>query len=152
MRKVTAVGSIAILLLAVSGCGTSEAVTEDEAKEAFIVGFVSVFSASIGMAFGQPPAGVTLDEATNELTLDGFSIAELIGEDSAIPYTALSGTATTGENEMTASLTLEGGPVESLEFTMSSDQMQSSEGFTIAVTVDGEEMELEITEADMQGE
>jgi hypothetical protein len=152
MRKVTALGSIAILLLAVAGCGTSSDVTQEDAKQAFIVGFVSVFAASMGLAMGQPVDGVSMDEGTNELTLDGFSIADLVGEDSGIPYTSISGSSVTNETSMVVNLTMEGGPVETIEFTMTADQMQNTGGFTVTVTANGEEMELEITESDLMGE
>ena len=156
MRKITAIGTIAVLLFVLAGCGGSggggSAVSEEGAKQAFVVSFVSVLTASFGLAFGQEIPGATMDPETQDLTLEEFSLADLVGEDSDIPYTAISGDVVSEENAMVADLTLEGGPVESIGFTLTGDQMQSDDGFSITVTVNGKEMDLEITSADMQGE
>jgi len=152
MRKITALGTIAILLFALAGCGGGSAVNEESAKQAFVVSFVSVLTASFGLAFDQEIPGASLDPETQDLTLDDFSLAELVGEDSDIPYTAISGSVVNEENAMVVDLTLEGGPVESIGFTLTADQMQSDDGFSITVTVNDKEMDLEITSADMQGE
>ena len=154
MKKTIAIGTVAVLLFALAGCGGSgggSSVSEDDAKQAFMVSFVSVLTASFGLAFGQEIPGATLDEETQELTLKDFSLEEIAGEDSDIPYTSISGSVISEEEAMVADLTLEGGPVESIGFTLTGDQLQSDDGFSITVTVNGNEMELEMTAADMQG-
>lgn len=155
MKKTIAIGTVAVLLFALAGCGGSgggSSVSEDDAKQAFMVSFVSVLTASFGLAFGQEIPGATLDEETQELTLKDFSLEELAGAGSDIPYTSVSGSVMSEEEAMVTDLTLEGGPVESIGYTLTGDQMQNQEGFSITVTVNGKEMELDITEADMQGE
>jgi len=154
LKRIIAIGTVTVLLFVLAGCGGSggAVVSEDNAKEAFMVGFVSALTASFGLAFGQEIPGATLDEETKELTLKDFSLEELAGAGSDIPYTSVSGSVTSEEDAMVADLTLEGGPVKSIAFTMTGDQMQNSDGFSVTVTVNGKEMELEITAADMQGE
>lgn len=63
-----------------------------------------------------------------------------------IPYTSISGSVISEEDTMLADLTLKGGPAESIEFAPGSEQMQSREGFAITVTVNGSEMDLQITD------
>ena len=155
MKKTIAIGAVVVLLFALAGCGGSgggSSVSEDDAKQAFMVSFVSVLTASFGLAFGQEIPGATLDEETQELTLKDFSLEELAGAGSDIPYTSVSGSVMSEEEAMVTDLTLEGGPVESIGYTLTGDQMQNQEGFSITVNVNGKEMELDITEADMQGE
>jgi hypothetical protein len=125
------------------------AVSVEEAKESFMVSFVSVFSVSIGLAFGQEIPGATLDPETEELRLEDFNLAALAAADSEIPYTSISGSVITEDGAMIADLTLGGGPVETIEFTLGSEQLQSQEGFSVTVTVNGRDIELEITEVDM---
>ena len=155
MKKTIAIGTVAVLLFALAGCGGSgggSSVSEDDAKQAFMVSFVSVLTASFGLAFGQEIPGATLDEETQELTLKDFSLEELAGAGMDIPYTSVSGSVISEEEAMVTDLTLEGGPVESIGYTVTGDQMQNQEGFSITVTVYGKDLELDITEADMQGE
>ena len=51
---------------------------------------------------------------------------------------------------MAADLTMVGGPVESIQYTMSSEMLQSEDGFSITVTVNGREMDLDLTPEDLQ--
>ena len=158
MRKITAIGTIAVLLFVLAGCGGSggsggggSAVSEDAAKQAFMISFVSVLTASFGLAFDQEIPGATLDKETGELTLEDFSLEELAGEDSDMPYTTVSGNVISEEDAMVVDLTLEGGPVKSIGYTLGGDEIQSDEGFSITITVNGKEIELEIMPEDMQG-
>lgn len=165
MKKLLVLALIGVVLTAISGCGGDSGsgssrgsgaeappVSMEEAKTAFIVGFVAVFSASIGLAFGQEVPGASLDPETEAMTLENLSLAELTSEEVDFPYSSISGTATPeGEDNMLADLTLEGGPVETLQFTLTSAQMQSESGFDITVVANGREMDLQVTPEDMQG-
>jgi len=136
-----------------SGSASAPKVSEDDAKLAYILGMGTVFAASISAAFGQPMEGATLDD-NNNLSLEKFDLAQLKGEDSPFefPYTFVSGTAVSVDEVMEADLMFEGGPVESLKFSMTGEQLQSEDGFTATVTVNGQEMELHLTPEDLQGE
>jgi len=148
MRKVVAIGLVVVILAAIVSCsGTS--VSEDEAKEAYLLSFVSVFSASIGLAFGMEVDGVTLDKETDELTFAGFNPSEFLDGEFQPPYTDISGTVTSENDVMKADLTLKGGPVKSISFTTSEAVALSNSGFTTTVTINGKEIEMEITEQDL---
>ena len=168
MKRIATFALVVLVLLSVIGCGSSEAqsdsgaqsgsaaqsaptVSDDDAKMAFMVGFIAIFSASMGLAFSQEVPGAVLDEETNDLTLTDFSLTDMTSEESGITYTAVSGTALSGEEEMIADLTLVGGPVQSIQFNLDSAKLQSETGFSQTVTVNGHKMDLEIGPEDFQG-
>lgn len=159
MNKITAVGLTLVMLAALASCGGSggggATVSAIEAKQAFGVSYASVLIASFALAFGQDVEGATLDEETEELTFDKFNLTEFFGEGDSdasedIPYETVSGTVVPDGDAMTADLTLEGGPVKSIEFTLGQAEMQAESGFTTTVKINGKEMELEIGPDDFQ--
>ena len=77
------------------------------------------------------------------LTLEDFDLSFI-----PLGYTSISGTTHSEEETLIADLTLEGGPVETLEFSTS--EFQNVDVVKASVTVNGKEMEIELTEADMQ--
>lgn len=157
MRRVVAWAAGILLLASMAGCeggrgAAGAAVSDEEAKQAFVISFGSVLIASMTTAFGEEIDGVELNEEGDELTLDGFDLGAYLGDGAPeTPYTAISGTIDNEEERMNADLTLEGGPVESIEFSIGSEEMQASEGFSTTLTVNGREMELDITAEDLQG-
>lgn len=162
MKKIIAVGMILMLTMAMVACGgskdagsggaesTGSRVSDEEAELAFMTSFVAIFTASMGLAFGQEVPGASLDPDTEVLTFTDFDMSVLASEESEIPYTAVSGTATPVDDDMAADLTMVGGPVESIQYTMSSEMLQSEDGFSITVTVNGREMDLDLTPEDLQ--
>jgi len=154
MRRVAAAGVILSIVCALSACGggSGSGVSEGDAKEAFVLSMVSVLSASIGLAFGQDVPGATLEEETQNLVLDDFRLDEFFGADSELAYKSVSGTVANEEDAMVADLILEGGPVETIGFRLTGEQLQSAGGFSTTITINGKEVSLEITEADLQGE
>ena len=102
----------------------------------------------MGLAFGGEIEGATLDKETNILTFDGFDPSQFAGEFST-SYTSISGTVTGDDDGMMVDLTLEGGVVKSIEFTILNDQALSDTGFTNSVKINGTEMEIEISPEDM---
>ena len=148
MRKVSAIAMVVVVVGAMVSCGGSS-VSEEDAKEAYLVSFVSVFSASIGLAFGMEVDGVTLDKETDELTFDGFNPSEFLEGEFQPPYTDISGTVTSENDVMKADLTLKGGPVKSIAFTTSEAVALSNSGFTTTVTINGNDVEMDITEEDL---
>ncbi|MFP4113815.1 MAG: hypothetical protein ACOC2Y_03770 [Spirochaetota bacterium] len=152
MKHTIAAGVLIALLVALAGCGGDSAVTTDEAKEAFAVSYASVLVVSLGTAFGEEIDGVSLNEETGELTLDGFDLGEYVdvGEEE-LTYETISGSVVSGASSVAANLTLEGGPVTAIEFELGPEEFQATEGFTTTLVVNGEEIELEITGEDLGG-
>ncbi|MFW5745744.1 MAG: hypothetical protein ACOC2D_20900 [Spirochaetota bacterium] len=146
-----------VLLVSMAGCeggrGTAgAAVTDEEAKQAFVISFGSVLVASMATSFGEEVDGVELNEEGDQLSLDGFDLSDHLGDGAPeTPYTAISGTIDNEEERMKADLTLEGGPVDSIEFSIGAEEMQATEGFSTTLTVNGRETELDITPEDLQG-
>ena len=154
MKRLAGVAAIALLVGALASCGGGS-VTEEEATMAFVYGFGSVFMTSFALAFGQEVEGASIDNETSELTLDGFDLmgfGETVDQEIAddVPYTSVSGTVNQSGEMMIADLTLEGGPVQTLEFEAGSEVFQVEDQLTITVTVNGEEMEITITPDDLQ--
>lgn len=150
MKQLTGIGITLVLLAALAGCGGGGAnVSDTDAKEAFAYSFASAFMTSMGLAFGQEVPGATLDQETNELTLDGFDLNAFVDDPDASPYSSASGTISNEEGRMIVNLTLAGGPVETIEFSIGEEEMQAAEGFTIDVRINGVDMELEVTEDDL---
>lgn len=150
MKRYTAIVTAGILLVALSACDRESAVTNDQAREAFVISYVSVFVASMGLAFGEALPGVSVDEETQVLTLKDFSLAEFFEDDTGMAYTSVSGTVTNQAESMVADMTMKGGPVTSIAFALTPDQMESEAGFTLDATVNGVPMRLEMTDADFQ--
>lgn len=153
MKQTIATAATVALLLALAGCGGGgAAVSEEDAKQAFVFSFGSVMIASIANAFGEELEGVSLNEEGDELTLDGFDFAGYMDADpDEMVYTSVSGTIANVDERMEANLTLEGGPVSAIEFSLGAEEIQASEGFSTTITVNGREIELDITTEDMQG-
>ena len=158
MKRSIAAAAAVVLLVALAGCGgeggSGASVSTEEAKEAFGVSFVAVMMASFSLAFGQEISGVSLDPETDELTLDKFNLADLFDDPDAaeeLGYSAISGTVNNVNDEMVANLSLEGGPVKTIEFTLGEAELQASEGFTTTVKINGKEMEIELAADDFEG-
>ena len=146
MKRVVTPLGMAFLLI-VSGCGGA-AVSEDDAKTAFMVGFASAMSVGFKVALEGEVPGVSIDEETNDVTLDGYDVSEIGGGGG---YTSISGTIRSEDSSLIADFELEGGPVETMGFTLDLNEVSDlPEGsvFKTTATVNGKEMEIEISEED----
>ena len=157
-QKIGRIGVVVLIAVALAACGggrgsagsaNGPAVTVDEAKEAFTVGFISVFMVSIGAAFGQEMEGVTLDMEQEVIRMDGFDITEF-ADQTEVPYTAVSGTVRNVEDRLTADLQLVGGPVTTIAFSLGQAELESPDGFTTTVTANGAQIEITMSPQDMQ--
>ncbi len=157
MRQIATIALLAILVVGLIGCGGSNGtasngsgaaseeatapapqVTKLEAEEAFAVGLASVFFASFQSAFGSAPEGTSLSEDSTVLTLDEFDLAEFKTD-----YSTVSGTATNNGEGMDCDLQLEGGPVETLQFSIEDFESETVEA---TVIVNGSPMSLALSE------
>ncbi len=163
MKNRLAAALIALVVVITVGCGgedarpgaeasetgeTSEAVekaearvvvTQEEAEEAFAVSFAAVMFASFQSAFGEAPAGATLSDDNLVLTLEKMALSDF----AETAYTHISGTASNNGEGMDCDLVLEGGPVQTIQYTFESFD---SDVLEADVVVNGEEMSLVITE------
>jgi len=133
------VGVLLLVVLAFSGCSRDTGVTEDQAEEAFIVAFGGAYVGSMAAQFGQPVPGISLDEDAEAVVFDAFDVSELQSD-----YDTISGTVRTTDASAVVDLTLTGGPVTSIAFEVTADQMGSDDGIVATATVNGTEMEIRI--------
>lgn len=166
MKKISVAMIAALLALALIGCGGGDdgsaetisrqtageapeeqapveepkvVISERDATEAFAVSLMAVMFASFQSAFGEAPEGATLSEDNLVLTMDKMRLTDFEGS----AYTAISGTASNNGDGMDCDLILEGGPVESIRYTIESFDQETVEA---NVVVNGEEMLLSLDE------
>ncbi len=152
MKKLLSAALIGALLIALASCDQTAGVSEEEAKEAFAYSFVSVMMISMGAATGRVPQGVSLSQEEAKITLEVFDFYEFVGEESEdLAYESMSGTITGEDDRLLADLTLSGGPVESISFSLGAEEVGAEEGFTTTVTINGNEMELDLRTEDLGG-
>ncbi|MFP4375945.1 MAG: hypothetical protein ACLFP4_02775 [Spirochaetales bacterium] len=152
MQKLLSAAIVATLLIALASCEQSAEVTDEEAKEAYAYSFVSVMTISMGAATGRVPEGITLSQEEARITLDEFDFYGFVGEESEDNvYESMSGTIVGESERLVADLTLVGGPVESISFSLGAEEVGSEEGFTTTVTINGSEMELDMRAEDIGG-
>lgn len=142
MKKFEIALLAASLLLFTFGCSDGAKLPTEEVEKAFAVSFSSVLMAFMGAAFGADMEGVTMDEETQTINLDGFDITELGTE-----YTSLSGKASGDGESMTIDVTLEGGKVKSISYKVS--DFQNSDSIKTTVKANGKEYDLDMTAEDM---
>jgi hypothetical protein len=143
MKRIAAIGMIVVLLLATVSCSGGAKVSQEEVDKAFVISFTSVLMASMGAAFGADMEGVTLNEETNEITLDGFDISEFETE-----YTSISGSARGDGTTMWVDVTLDGGAVNEIEYELT--DFQGAESIETTVTVNGSEYEINLSPETLQ--
>ncbi len=140
-RALVVVAAMAAVLF--SGCSGSSSVSQDEAEEAFLVGFTSVMMASFSAAFGDAPEGVVLSDDMMTMELQDFDISEV----DDVEYTAVSGKVENVEGVMKCDLQLTGGPVETLIFEIT--DVTNMDGIDLTAIVNGSEMQIEISEEEL---
>jgi hypothetical protein len=137
--KIRLTAALALFVIVLSACGQEEAVSKEEAEEAFLVAFGSAYVGSMALQFGQPLPGVTLDTEDNAVVFEEFDVSDLQTE-----YTSLSGRVITTDESAGAEFTLTGGPIKTISFDLSVDQMSAEDGLRTTVVVDGQEIDIEL--------
>jgi hypothetical protein len=146
MKKIGALALLVAALLAfgLASCGSSLA--EEDVKNATAVSYASWMTSALASAFGEAPEGVSVSEDQTTVTLDGLDISEF-----EMGYTSVSGTVVTSEDQSSVAfdMTMEGGPVKSIAYELSSDDINSS-NFDVMVTANKKDYEVSLSEADFQ--
>lgn len=130
---------LAVVALAGCGSGSGAEVTSEEAEEAFIVAFGGAYVGSMAAQVGQSMPGVSINAESNEVVFEEFDVSDL-----QTTYDTLSGTIETTEESATADFSLTGGPVETISFDLTAEQMSDQDGISARATVNGREMDIEI--------
>lgn len=130
---------IALVMICVFPLSAQVREISDEAAEAFTVSFQAYFLAAMMSAFGQTPPGCTISEET--ILFENFSLTDL-GLEEGVSYTAINGTigldvSEDGMTNMSAELTLEGGPVKDLSWYVQNFSAENFDGY-FEITADGE--------------
>jgi hypothetical protein len=133
----TVVAFALVIVLALTACNRGSQVTAAQAEEAFMVAFGGAYVGSMAAQFGQPLPGMEIDSEDNAVRFQDFDVTDLETE-----YTAISGSITATENAVDADFTLTDGPVETIAFTLSADEMSSQDGLRTTVTINGREMDI----------
>ena len=156
MKYLSRLLALCVVALLVVSCATASygpRVTDQEAKEAILVSLHMSIVASIVLAFDGEIEGATWGE-DDSIVYDDFDLAQLNdeGEETAFPYTSLSGTAAKSESGgIVVSITLAGGPVVSLEYELDADtNLDDFETLEVTAIVNGREMDVVITREDAE--
>ena len=124
---------ISLFTLLAAGVFAQYQPIDDEAANAFSVSMQAYLYGTMMCAFGQNPPGAELEQTDSEVSIifDELNLAALGVEDED-GYTAISGKVTTSETDggsnMTADLTLSGGPIKSLHWSVENYDMTSEAG------------------------
>lgn len=137
MNRIVAGIAVLLFVIGLGACSGQGSLSQEQVDEAFVVSFSAIIMGSMAAAFGSDLEGVSLDQETGELTLDGFDISELETD-----YTAISGSARGDGTTMTAELTLAGGAVQSLSYELG--DISESETIETTVTANGREYEINL--------
>lgn len=137
MNRIVTGIAVFVLIAGLGACNGGGTLSEEQVNEAFVVSFSAVMMGSMGAAFGADVAGVSLDQSTGELTMDGFDVSELETD-----YTTISGTAGGDGTTMTVDATLTGGAVQSISYQLG--DLSESDTIETTVTANGKEYELNL--------
>lgn len=124
--------------LLLTACGPPR-VSLEEAEEAFVAAFGGAYIGSFFVQLGQELNGVVLNDETDTMEFDGFRIADL-----GTRYTELSGAARTTATSLLGDFTLLEGPVETIRFELSVEQMRA-ETIEATVIANGRPVAISIT-------
>lgn len=129
---------LAAAAVSLTGCEQQVEISGDQAQEAFMVAFGSAYVGSMAAQLDQTLEGVEIrDDGT--VVFDAFDVTDLETD-----YTSVSGTLTAAGESARADLTLAGGPVQSIAFDLTAEQLAAEDAFTTTVVVNGTETEVEI--------
>ena len=113
--RITVLVLAVALLAAGAGCQLFNPVTQDDAAEAFGVAFGAYIVNVLVLVFGGEVEGATYDETSGTMTFTSYDLTELgTGTD----YTSMSGTIAESSGDLVGDLTLRGGIVRDLQFTI----------------------------------
>ena len=166
MTRITAGFLIMALLLVLSGCAggpesSSSAAdsaqaavpgqrpTDQEAKEAFLISLAAVLTSSLLVGLGQKVTGVVLNQASETVTLNRLNVNRLFEGQVPTDIDYISGKVTGPGNDIVADLTIDGGPVTTLQYTIAGSKIESQTGFTVLVIANGHEIEVVVTDDDL---
>jgi ABC-type glycerol-3-phosphate transport system substrate-binding protein len=151
MKKIVAILISIALLVSLAACGgssgssgsaRSSSVSEEDAIAAFTITASVVMMSAMFLAFGQEIEGISMDDE-NTLVFDNVSIASMfegMGEAADdlpdIAYTTFSGTAASSEEGTVIDLSLEGGPVSTLKYTLTEEMISIGEDETVTVSME----------------
>jgi hypothetical protein len=129
---------LAAAVVSLTGCEQDAAVSAERAQEAFLVAFGSAYVGSMAAQLGQTLDGVEIrDDRT--VVFDEFDVTDLETD-----YTSVSGTLTAADESARADLILAGGPVETIAFDLTAEQLAADDAFTATVVINGTETKVEI--------
>ena len=141
MRSRLVIVVLAVLTLA--HCSSAR-VSVDEAEEAFVAAFSGAYIGSFVAQLGREIDGVMLDSETDEMLFDEFDISAL-----GTQYSTISGSATTTAESLLGTFELSEGPVQTLSFELTVDQMRA-ESIEAVVLANGDEVEIAVEMAGSQ--
>lgn len=149
MKKIGVALIALMVLISMVGCGGGggKQVTQEEAQKGFGVAFGGFFMGMMTAAMGGGAEGVEMSEEGDEFIFDEFDVSE-IAAGMETEYTTMSGTISEKDGGMLADLTLEGGPVTSLQFEMN-EELDLENASEIEATINGTKMT--ISTADLSG-
>lgn len=129
---------LAAAVVTLTNCEQQAEISDDQAQEAFMVAFGSAYVGSMAAQLDQTLDGVEVrDDGT--VVFDGFDVTDLETD-----YTTVSGTLTAADEAARADLTLAGGPVATIAFDLTLEQLAANDAFNATVTINGVETDVEI--------
>lgn len=129
---------LAAAAVTLAGCDREPQVSAEQAQEAFLVAFGSAYVGTMAHQLGQTLPGVSLAE-DGTVAFDAFDVTDLDTD-----YRTVSGTLSPGSESATADLVLDGGPVTTIAFDLTADQLAADSVFRATAVINGVEMEIEI--------
>ena len=128
----------------VAGCG--EPVSEEDVREAVMVSYSAIMLATISASFGETDPGVTVDLPARSIEFVEYSLSAIDSQ-----YASLSGqvgpadaAAEVQTDDELARLTLTGGPINTLQFALDLNVVETAHTLLTEVIADGSRFELEI--------
>ena len=144
LRKTIGIVVAAALVLGLASCGSQLA--EEDVQQATAVSYASWMTSALAAAFGEVPEGVSVSDDQTTVTMDNLDISEF-----EQGYTTVSGTVVANQEDNTVSfdLTMEGGPVSSIAYQLSGDEV-SADAFDVTVTANRQSYDISLSQADFQ--
>jgi hypothetical protein len=142
MNRIVLLAAALLSTLVVSCDRDTAAVSQEEAEQAFLIGYSALVVGSMRAAFRQTPAGVEINEERQMLTYTDFDVSDL-----GTPYDTLSGKVTGTESGSEAEFELEGGPARTISFSVGSGEMFNGDRLQLSIEVNGRSYEIDMDRA-----
>ena len=114
-------------------------ISDEQAKQAFMVAFGGAYVGSMAAQLGQPLPGLSLDLERDAIVYENFDVTELDTD-----YRTLNGTVVSTPEAAIVDFRLTGGEVETIAFRITPEQIFGADGGVAMVTINGHEMEMSI--------